>query len=94
MKSTLEQLERSMQRERITALTEYYAQGKDSEKTSPFFLRAVSKDGLMTAWQKESEIEAVELAKDYWLKGFVYVEVFCWRNKNIDIVYHGVRWGF
>jgi len=54
----------------------------------------VSKDGLMVAWQKESEIEAVELAKDYWLKGFVYVEVFCWRNKNIDIVYHGVRWGF
>ena len=38
--------------------------------------------------------EAVELAKDCWLKGFVYVEVFCWRNKNIDIVYHGVRWGF
>lgn len=94
MKSTLEGLERSMQRERITALTEYYAKDENSDKQSPFFLRAVSKDGLMAGWSKDSEIEAIELAKDYWLKGFIYVEVFCWRNKNIDIIYHGVRWGF
>ena len=94
MKSTLEGLERNMQRERITALTEYYVKDENSDKQSPFFLRAVSKDGLMAAWQKESEIEAIELARDYWLKGFIYVEVFCWRNKNIDIIYHGVRWGF
>ena len=83
-----------MQRERITALTEYYAKDENSDKQSPFFLRAVSKDGLMAGWQKDSEIEAIELAKDYWLKGFIYVEVFYWRNKNIDIIYHGVRWGF
>ena len=94
MKSTLEGLERSMQRERITALTEQQAKDENSDKQSPFFLRAVSKDGLMAGWQKDSEIEAIELAKDYWLKGFIYVEVFCWRNKNIDIIYHGVRWGF
>ena len=77
MKSTLEQLERSMQRERITALTEYYAQGKDTDKTSPFFLRAVSKDGLMAAWQKESE------------KDGNYVSKGCGQHDSMVVVFDG-----
>ena len=83
MKSTLEGLERSMQRERITALTEYYAKDENSDKQSPFFLRAVSKDGLMAGWQKDSEIEAIELAKVY-----SDDEVRKMINGVLDKVYH------
>ena len=89
---SLECLEKTMQHERFTALMDYY--GKDKAESSPFFLRAVSSDGLMAGCCKKNEVEAVELAKKYWTKGFMYVEVFCWRDNRIDIVYHGVRWGF
>lgn len=90
----LDLLEQTMQRERMTAIRKHYENGKPIEKDSCFFLRAISKDELMVGMEKESEAEARKLARDYWLKGFLYVEVFCWRNKKLDVVYHGVRWGF
>lgn len=57
-----------MQRERITALTEYYAKDENSDKQSPFFLRAVSKDGLWQRGRKTAKLKLLNLQKITGLK--------------------------
>lgn len=91
---TLEGLELAMKCERQASIKNYYNNRKSKDEDSCFFIRAISQDGLMAGCDKDDEIDAIALAKKYWLKGFLYVEIFCLRNEKFDIIYHGVRWGF
>lgn len=34
---------------------------------------------------------AVDMARDYWIKGFLYVEAFSLDDKKFVLHYHGVR---
>lgn len=62
----------------------------DSQKK--YCLLAISSDGLMVHREFDYEHVARDMAKDYWLKGFLAVEVFH-MNISGDIVtdYHGLR---
>ena len=55
-------------------------------------LLAISRDGLMVHREFDYEHNARDMAKDYWLKGFLAVEVFH-MNISGDVVtdYHGLR---
>lgn len=57
-----------------------------------YCLLAISRDGLMVHREYDYEHDARDMAKDYWLKGFLAVEVFH-MNDSADIVtdYHGLR---
>lgn len=62
----------------------------DSQKK--YCLLAISRDGLMVYREYDYEHDARDMAKDYWLKGFLAVEVFH-MNDSGDVVtdYHGLR---
>ena len=57
-----------------------------------YCLLAISRDGLMVHREFDNEHDARDMAKDYWLKGYLAVEVFH-MNISRDIVtdYHGLR---
>lgn len=79
--------------------TEFLASKIEEEKKGfildslkKYCLLAISRDGLMVYREFDYEHDARDMAEDYWLKGFLAVEVFH-MNISGDIVtdYHGLR---
>lgn len=75
-------MEMTMAKER----TDFIA--KQSDKIA---LRAIDRNGLMVGREFDNFNAAIDMAKDYWIKGFLYVEAFCVENEKFVVHYHGVR---
>lgn len=54
-------------------------------------LRAIDRKGLMVGREFDDYKSAVGMARDYWLKGFLYVEAFVLETENFVTYYHDVR---
>lgn len=61
---------------------------KQSDKIA---LRAIDRNGLMVGREFDDYKSAVDMARDYWIKGFLYVEAFSLDDKKFVLHYHGVR---
>ena len=75
-------MEMTMAKER----TDFIA--KQSDKIA---LRAIDRNGLMVGREFDNFNAAIDMAKDYWIKGFLYVGAFCVENEKFVVHYHGVR---
>ena len=69
------QMEYTMAKERADFIE------KQSDKIA---LRAIDRNGLMVGRE-------FDMARDYWIKGFLYVEAFSLDGKKFVLHYHGVR---
>lgn len=78
----IHQMERVMAKERADFIE------KQSDKIA---LRAISRDGLMVGREFDDYKSAVDMARNYWIKGFLYVEAFSLDDKKFVLHYHGVR---
>ncbi len=54
-------------------------------------LRAIDRNGLMVDREFSDYQSAVDMARNYWIKGFLYVEAFSLDGKKFVLHYHGVR---
>ena len=54
-------------------------------------LRAIDRNGLMISREFDTYKAAINMARDYWIKGFLYVEAFSLDNKKFVMHYHAVR---
>lgn len=61
---------------------------KQSDKIA---LRAIDRNGLMVGREFDDYKSVVDMARDYWIKGFLYVEAFSLDDKKFVLHYHGVR---
>ena len=54
-------------------------------------LRAIDRHGLMVSREFDNYKAAIEMARDFWIKGFLYVEAFGLSGKKFVLHYHGLR---
>ncbi|MBP3366178.1 MAG: hypothetical protein J6K96_04205 [Treponema sp.] len=76
------QMENAMAKERADFIE------KQSDKIA---LRAIDRNGLMVGREFDDYKSAVDMARDYWIKGFLYVEAFSLDGEKFVLHYHGVR---
>ena len=81
-KPTVYQMELVMAKERADFIA------TQSDKIA---LRAIDINGLMVSREFDNYKAAVEMARDYWIKGFLYVEAFSLNGKKFVLHYHAVR---
>lgn len=73
-----------------------YAMAKEradfiEEQSDKIALRAIDRNGLMVGREFDDYKSAVDMARDYWIKGFLYVEAFSLDAGKFVLHYHGVR---
>lgn len=54
-------------------------------------LRAIDRNGLMVGREFDDYKSAVDMARDYWIKGFLYVEAFSLDGEKFVLHHHRVR---
>lgn len=81
-KPTIHQIELTMLKER----TDFIA-----TQSNKIALRAIDRHGLMVSREFDNYKAAIEMARDYWIKGFLYVEAFSLNDKKFILHYHAVR---
>ena len=76
------QMENTMAKERADFIK------KQSDKIA---LRAIDRNGLMVGREFDDYKSAVDMARDYWIKGFLYVGAFSLDGEKFVLQHHGVR---
>lgn len=81
-KPTIHQMELAMSKERADFI---------ATQPNKIALRAIDINGLMVSHEFDNYKAAIEMARDYWIKGFLYVEAFSLNDKKFILHYHAVR---